>query len=303
MQYKNTKLNLKMAGAFTHWDSIRVLMQTRIRPLLKEGWTLTVYDGINCRWSSGRIKRMIELDSEKVEYYNKNGVSVALTFGNPVINPLDFVGFRALNILQESSKKYGIKNNIILINHEFCEFLKINFPDLTRTYSITGHPNNIKIDDDMIQYYKDLEKDYDIIVPKFEMIFDERFLNEVDVSKYEPIIDDTCVHGCPIFREHLFEMARINREYDNPWEELGKEECIKAEECWIPTFDPDYGSDKDKAKYGCKGLGMDIYQEQDLKDFLDAGYRNIKLTGRELPDEIFVQNMNRNLDNILKVVK
>lgn len=287
----------------THFDTLRILVAEKLRPLIKEGHSITVYDGILCRWSSGRIKRDVQLDPEKVRFFNRHGISVALTFANPVINIEDSVGLEALRILSDIGKEYNIKNNIILINKEFCTFLKKEYPDLTRTYSITGHPNSIEVTQESLQRYKTLEEHYDVIVPKFEMTFNEEFLSVVDVSKYEPIIDDTCIYGCPIFREHLFEMARINREYENPWEELGTTICTNIEECWIPNFNPDIGSDKDRKKYGCQSLGMDIQTPEDLNKFFKVGYRHIKLTGRELPDDTFKENMYRNIENIQKSIK
>lgn len=293
-------MHIKIAGALTHFETLHVLAVEKLRPLIKRGWRFTVYDGILCNWSSGRIKRDVALDPEKVRWYNKQGISLSLTFANPVIDIMDPVGLAALRTLSEIGKEYNVKNDIILINPILCDFLMLAYPDLSRTYSITGHPNSIKVDTNAIEYYLALEEKYDIIVPKFEMTFNETFLKAVDVKKYEPIIDDTCVYGCPIFREHLFEMARINREYENPWLELGEKACTTLEECWIPNFNPDLGSNGDKKKHGCQGLGMDIYQPEDLKKFLDVGYEHIKLTGRELPQETFKENMNRNLESIIE---
>lgn len=264
----------------------------------KLGYSFMVYDGILCNWSSGRIKRDYKLDPKKLAFFNKRGIGLALTFANPVIDINDPVGRNALDMLEEYSLKFNVKNGVILINEDLREVIVDKYPNLIKIYSITGHPNNIIVDEDQLNYYLDLEAKYDIIVPKFEMTFNQTFLEAIDVQKYEPIIDDTCVHGCPIFREHLFEMARINRTYANPWKELGEEKCRLLEECWIPSFDPDVGSEKDRIKYGCHGLGMDIYLEEDLKKFFDVGYRHIKLTGRELPSKTFIENMKRNLTNI-----
>lgn len=264
--------------------------------------TITVYDGINSNWSSGRIKRPIDLDEDKIEWYNKNGVGVALTFANPIIdlNPDIDPGVKSLNILNRIGIKHNIKNSVILINEELREYTERNFSNLELIYSITGHPNDILPNKEMIDYYLDLETKYNKIVPKFELVFNKDFTDKINTSLYEPIMDDTCIHGCPVFREHLFEMARINREHKDPWNELGEEICKKTEECWIPTFDPDLGSKKDIQKYGCKGLGMDIYSEDNLIELFDLGYRSLKLTGRELPDVQWVQNMSRNINTILK---
>ena len=43
----------------------------------------------------------------------------------------------------------------------------------------------------MIKYYKDLETKYDYIVPKFEVVFEPKFYENVDTSKYELLIKDT----------------------------------------------------------------------------------------------------------------
>ncbi len=46
--------------------------------------------------------------------------------------------------------------------------------------------------DSDIEYYKNLEDNYNLIVPRMEHTFDKRFL-ELNQSKYEVMLNDTCV--------------------------------------------------------------------------------------------------------------
>lgn len=289
------KINIKLAGAIGHLNLYK-LMRVKLLSYMDK-MSFTVYDGPNlCKWNGGRINRPIFITPEIIEWYNSKGIGVAFTFTNNVIDVNDELGNSLLDMLNNNPI-----NAVICMNEDLRNHVKINHPNLKLLFSITGHPNSIVLNDELINHYKQLETKYDIIVPRFEMPLNEKFYTQVDISKYEIITNDTCIYGCNIFREHLDKMSEINRTYKAPWKELGHSECFKNEECWIKNFDPNVGSERDRQKHGFT-LGMD-FNEDMYKFALHLGYKNFKIMGRELPSKDLQHDITKHLDMIYKILK
>ena len=273
--FSNVKLNV--AGAVVHYNTF--IKKLPVLNLVNKNISFNVYEGPNlCQWNGGRINRDITLTRQMIERYNSFGISVSLTFTNPVIDMNHQPGHDLLYMLNTIGKRFKVKNKVVLVNDDLRKFIR-KYYDLELIYSITGHTSEVKLTDDMIQYYKDLETKYDYIVPKFEFVFEPKFYNAVDTSKYELLINDTCVYGCPYYAEHFQKIAEQNNVSKNPWDELGHEHCFKTEECWLPNFDPNVGSEKNKQKYG-ERLGMN-YTRDMIRKSLDLGYNSFKISGRE----------------------
>ncbi len=289
-------INLNIAGAVVHYDAF--IKQIPIHKLTNKNIAFNVYEGPNlCQWNGGRINRNIKLTEEVIQRYNKFGITISLTFTNPTIDLSDQVGNELLQWLDESQKKYNVKNKIVLVNDELRKYLRDNY-DFELIYSITGHPSNTKLTDDALARYKDLETKYDWIVPKFEVVFEPKFYENVDTSKYELLINDTCIYSCPKYYEHFKAIAEQNTISKNPWEELGHEHCFKVEECWLPKekFNPDIGSEKNREKYG-ERLGMDFNRDM-IKKAITLGYRSFKISGRENSTEYIMYEVQKFLNDI-----
>jgi hypothetical protein len=279
-------INLNIAGAVVHYDEF--IKKLPILSLKNKNIHFTAYEGPNrCKWNGGRINRGITLTPEIIQRYNKFGVSLSLTFTNPTIDLSDEVGLDLLEQLHISGKKYNIKNKIVLLNEDLRKFLRENY-DFTLIYSITGHPSNIVLSENTLKYYKELETKYDYIVPKFEHVFQKKFYEAVDTSKYELLINDTCKYACPYYKEHFEKIALQNSLSENPWSEFGHDACKKVEECWLPLekFNPWDGSKKDRETHG-ENLGMN-YTTEMIKKALKLGYSCFKLSGRENPTDFIL---------------
>lgn len=252
-----------LAGAFSKSvPLIKFLTQ------YKGSANIVVYDGINkCKWNGGRINRDIYYNDGLINYYYSKGISIALTFTNHNIDLTDPLG----NELLEKFHKEG--NALIIVNDDLRKYVREKFPKYDLIYSITGMGLlNIPLQDSDIAWYKDLEAKYDWIVPRFEHIFDKRS-DELDKSKWEVMVNDTCVWGCKYFDQHFKAIADENT--------AGRPYSKEVEECWLPKFNPDIDS-----KYNC----MDIDLEH-MNKLRDAGVTSFKITGRELPDETYYNEL------------
>ncbi|HLE09654.1 MAG: hypothetical protein A2504_06975 [Bdellovibrionales bacterium RIFOXYD12_FULL_39_22] len=261
-------MNLVIAGAFSKFKELSVFfLENKIYKRNK----ITVYDGINeCSWNGGRINRKVYWSQSQIDFYYNRDIGIGLTFTNHEININDKVGLSLLD-------KFHISGNkIILINDHLREFIRKNYPYYRLTYSVTGVGHiPIPLNDEALDIYKDLEAKYDLIVPRMEHVFDVRF-KELDQSKYEIMLNDTCIYNCPHYTEHFMAIATQNllrRNYK------GHEEI---EECWID------GYDFKKSKNGKHG--MDLCLEQ-IRVLQKQGINSFKLSGRELNSEEFVNEL------------
>jgi hypothetical protein len=231
---------------------------------------LVVYDGINkCRWNGGRINREAFYTDGLVDYYYKKNISIALTFTNHQIDLTDKVGNELLH------KFHRDGNAIILINEELRKHIRKNYPKYELIYSITGMGHlNIPLADEDIKFYKGLEGTYDWIVPRFEHVFDKR-RDELNITKWEVMVNDTCVWKCNRFEEHFKAIADENTK-GNPYTK-------EIEECWIKGFNPD-----NESKYD----SMDIVADK-MQELIDDGVTSFKIIGRELTDEEYYGELTR----------
>jgi hypothetical protein len=241
---------------------------------------LIVYDGINkCRWNGGRINRDVFYKDSLIDYYYSKGVSIALTFSNHKINIDDPLG----NELLAKFHKEG--NALIIVNEDLRKHVRANFPKYDLIYSITGMGLlNIPLQDEDIVFYKQLEQDYDWIVPRFEHIFDPR-ADELDKTKWEVMLNDTCVYGCKHWDAHFKAIADENT--------AGRPYSAEVEECWLPKFDPNKDS-----KYEC----MDIKPDA-MRKLLEMGVHSFKITGREMTDDEYYGELTRFVERSLTALK
>lgn len=291
-------MRFNIAGAFSKSKELRLYF-FKHKDIIKN-FDITVYDGINnCPWNGGRINRDISYDDKVINFYYRNNISIALTFTNPVIDITDKIGNKLL-------KKFHREGNVIITaNETLLNYIKENYPLYKHTRSITSFGKiNVPMTDDDFNLYKQLEKQYDYIVPRCEHIFDKRFI-DLDQNKYEIMLNDTCIYNCPYYGIHFEEIAKQNILYKNPWVDAGKKKMYEVEECWLSErstykkpkgFDPDIGQEKVIEKLG-DSYGMDLKISQ-IKQLMKQGVKNFKITGREMSFEDFSSELNIYLKDV-----
>lgn len=265
-------MNYMIGGAFARSKAIQLfILKNRNRI---NSHNITVYDGINkCAWNGGRVNRDVYYDEKITNFYYNNNISIALTFSNPVIDLSDIVGNKLLKLFHKEN------NAIILVNDRLRDYIRTKYPRYRLIYSITGMGEvNVPIQDSDIRFYKSLESRFDLIVPRMEHVFDERFQTELNMSKYEIMLNDTCIWNCSKYKEH-FDSIALQNTLNNNYNEKTKE----IEECWIKGFDPFKDS-----SYKC----MDI-KDSDFKELTRLGISHFKICGREMEDTELYEELER----------
>ncbi len=287
-------IHFNIAGAVVHYDMLTTKLP--VLAVRNKNIAFTVYDGPNlCQWNGGRVNRDITLTEDMISRYNQFGIAVSITFTNPTIDLSDSTGNHILEMLDRSGRAHSVRNKIVLINDDLRRYIRDRY-DFCLIYSITGHPSSVTITPAYLERYQALEEMYDYIVPKFEVVFEPEFYSNITPSKYELLINDTCLYGCPYYYEHFQKIALQNTMSRNPWAELGHDHCFKIEECWLPKFNPDVGSDVDRRRYG-ERLGMD-YTDTMMQQALNIGYRAFKISGRENPTSLILTEIHKYIRHI-----
>lgn len=241
----------------------------------KEYPELSVYDGVdNCSWNGGRVNCLLntQFDYNVFKAYQALKIPVFLTFSSPFIDIADKRGNELLEIIANQK----IRNGVIIVNETLRQFIRKKYPELIIIYSITGHSNNYK-DFDIT-----LENRYDLIVPRFENVFNPEFLKVCDTSKYEIMLNDTCSYGCKMWNTHFKAIAEANLK------DIGIQEARKIQECWIPGFD--YITD---SQCEC----MDLSKDAILKA-KSLGYKHFKISGRENKPEELLSDLNKYFERL-----
>lgn len=247
------QIHLNIAGGFSKFhilNSISIPSNTQI----------SVYDGVLHPWSGGRILKYNKKFSEKIiKYYNNKGIKFFIALSNHYIDIGDTEGIAILDFLNKTS------NGVILCNQNLNKLIQSNYPNISTIYSITGHSNDANDFSSAIS----LESEYNLVVPRFEWIFNSDFLAIANTAKYEIMLNDTCVYGCKYWNDHFRAISRSNA-FLLP----GNDDI---QECWIPRFEPSIQSNHE-----CMDLDFNAIQKA-----INLGYSNFKFSGRENPDSSY----------------
>jgi hypothetical protein len=166
---------------------------------------INIFDSfMYCKWNGGRCNHGIKFDSNILDFYNKKGIGVFITFSNDVIDLAD----EEANLYLEQINKSNL-NGVIIVNDSLRKYIRENFKNLKITRSITYFKSDF-IDLDLDDYKK-AEELYDYIVPRRTDVLNPDFYNNIDKSKYEITVTSTCQKKCPKMHLHYSNVNKYNR--------------------------------------------------------------------------------------------
>lgn len=156
------------------------LWKLKNRKLLKQfDIDLKVYDGIvGSSWNGGRVNT-VDLPDK--------GINISFALTNHTINFNDSITHE---VLKENHRE---GNSIIIADRAVIHQLRKLYPNYTYIYSITG------FDIKNFSVYKDIEKEFDYIVPRVELIDND--YSDFNMSQYILLYSYECAY-CPLYNEH-----------------------------------------------------------------------------------------------------
>lgn len=274
-------VSVYIGGAFNKYRFIvprLVLFKTKF-PM----YNVTFYDSWkNSRWNGGRVNFMHNramATHKTISMYNNLGFGVGITFTNPVID--DLHGNDENELLTVLNK--STLNSVAVANDALRDYIRTHYSNIKILRSITTCDNNIDI-----PLLKELESKYDLICPRYDWVFNPEFYENVDVEKYEILTNDCCMLGCPIYKQHYAEVAKINRELDSVRNIDDYIKIFNADRCKMTSLKDDYisgGWPKDTTTgYSCINMG-----NKELLRLREIGYRHFKFLGKGSMNKDFVR--------------
>ena len=229
-----------------------------------------VYGTMPCRWDGGRVSPYCSTPMHDPDFkqYNAAGIGVHLTFNSSVITDED-LGDELPNMLLKRA------NGAIIASHMLNRFVHDNYPNVLRTASciLSIMPNKMK----SVEHYDELCEVYDKVVVNSAHLFtsdrehrlDSHFLDRLDKSKIEIMVNDPCILECPYREHHQMLVAKCNK--------LQTSEA-HAE---VQKFHKQYC--RAHLVVSNKAVGMSLTGHM-VAHLQDMGFRSFKLVGRDMPD-------------------
>lgn len=165
----------------------------------------SVYGSTKTVFSGGRnsiIER--KLTEKEIEAYFKAyddyGVQCYLTFSKWNISEKD-LGDEYANIYLKLLNKY--KGGVIISSDLLYDYIKTYYPNIIIVASVIK-PTFECNDQGSVEYYHNLIKKYDRIVPKPEFILEEKNIIQLKqfADKVELLVNQSCLADCPYAKSH-----------------------------------------------------------------------------------------------------
>jgi collagenase-like PrtC family protease len=218
-------------------------------------------------WNGGRTvlgfcpKNEVE---RTIKLFNSKHVPVRFTWTNPLIEEKHLSDTFCNMIMQEANNG----ENQVLVNTQVLEdYLRKNYPKFKFISSTTKRIT------DPEKLHQELEKDYFMVVLDYDMNHNQEVLESLKpvAERVEILVDEICFPDCPKRLEHYRDEAvkQLAFEVARPFPCPNRQEKKSFEDCMKkPAF---------------------ISKEQ-LKDYVDMGFRNFKLVGRGLPQSLVLDS-------------
>lgn len=250
-------------GFVTFPESIKDIIQHQrtldVPQFLKD---FSLFDCIpGCKWSGGRYTeefyRPFNLDV--IKEFNDLDVGIFPTFTNSVYNNLEDPW---LNKILATLAQCNL-NGVVLASPKLNEHIKVNYPTLKRSCSISSSEHS----------YKDFEKaltEYDYVCLKQKSYTKE--IPDHLKDKCEVLCDNACKSDCPFYKRHyrLVSQALLG-EYQSKYKMLNRL-CFYRKETVI----------------------------FDKKPFLRMGFKTYKFAMRSYPVGVMVSAIRKNLADLNK---
>ena len=239
-------------------------------------------------WNGGRavFGIMSKNDISRVlSNYNDLGVPVRFTWTNSLLEE-EHLNDTYCNLIMELAdngknqvlvnrsilekyleNKYG---NISLKVRSYEDFLN-GFRDYQNGFAFISSTTKRITDLETVQ--KELEKNYALVVLDYDLNYDEPVLKALEPysGRIELLVDEICYPHCPKRKEHYADESLMQLTFDKD----------TRYECTNKMTRPSFAESMKRPHF----IG-----NEKLPEYIERGYRNFKLVGRGLPQEMVLES-------------
>ncbi len=264
--------------------------------ILKDRFDCTpTIDGVhgapNVLWNSGRPNEITTPKPEHiqamVEFYNARGIGVYFTFSNHLLDAADMDDPVCNQMLEAINTGRGL-NGVILASDRLFDHVKGRYPDLKLTASIIKVA--VENGGGRRDYYEQQCERFDSVMLHPDDAFRLDLLADLDRETIEVIVNENCVHHCPIRPFHYklmveqYHERKRAREAGEIYDDEAAQKLLRDEKgnvCGIPAMRLD-GHNR-----SCN------LADDELEAIYALGYRRLKLQGRGDANPAFVFDLTR----------
>jgi hypothetical protein len=248
-------------------------------------------------WNGGRFTRegfnAANL-SAKLDGLYSQGIGCFLTFTNQLLETGDLDDAQC-NFLLDSIGRRPDLNGVIVNCELLSKYIAGRYPSLRQVASVTkvvaeGGRGNVS-------YYNELGKRFHRYVVHAEDCQDARLLDQLDRTKAEILVNETCLRGCPRRARHFEAIARLHKDFgDNQLVAAGgpgdtllqRQGTVRELEQFLAVCQAmPYNRQIGKRQRNCN------LTSNELKSLYDMGFRHFKIQGRNDHPLVFAYDLTR----------
>lgn len=224
----------------------------------------------NTLWGGGRIG-IGDYDAiEVLEFFNKYGISLRLTFSNSLISNEHLDDLKCNNLCELFNNSKNVKNGVIIYSDLLLDYIKSNYPNLYFVSSTT------KVITDFNKFTDELmNPDYNYVVPDFRLNKCLKQLSALDSNqkkKVEFLVNECCYFGCTDRKECYENISYQNLGIDRP-----------DYQCKAPDLNEGYSFSKAMQNPGFISI-------DDINNiYMPMGFNNFKIEGRGLGSALILE--------------
>lgn len=218
-------------------------------------------------WNGGRAvfgiaaKAQIE---QILRVFNDMDVPVRFTWTNSLIEE-KHVNDTYCNLIMKLADNG--KNQVLVNTRVLEDYIREHYPNFDYISSTTKRITNLD------EIRSELEKGYRLVVLDYDLNHNEEVLKalEPEASRIEILVDEICYPNCPLRKNHYRDESKAQLEYDTN----GVFRCPNTK------TKPSFAESMKRPAF----IGNDS-----IDSYIKRGYRNFKLVGRGLPQEMVLDS-------------
>ncbi len=254
-----------VSGGLVHFEKITsFLSSTQEFYGIRENLIDSVFDShAGLPWNGGRFVDpfhfTVEESVRRVRFYNDLGIRFNIAFSNCQLTDRDLDHADCNWFLQQC---HNSMNGIIVASEILRDYLRCRYPDYRVIASIGFNRKDL-------EFYKQAQEHYDLVVLHPDRNEDDEFIEQLDTSRIEVLVNELCIADCPFRTEHsdyISRLVRENRSYFVRDDEHTGGECLAVER-------------------GYRGKGELVVTLERLNRLHGMGVEHFKIQGREHPFE------------------
>lgn len=227
-------------------------------------------------WFRQRPLANLQVFQRRLEDYARAGTGVTVEFDSPVIGDDELRDAAANRLLQELYQRDRVRKNAVAVaNDKLARHIRRELPKLP----LYAHVNRAVMEKAKrtADFYNKLTEHYDLVTLHPADCTDGKLLDGLeDPSRFMIVINDTCLRGCPVRREHMALLAQLRRRPLSAELSAGRARFLQTT--------------------GCESIDRDVLRqnrtlsmtEQDIKSLYERGIVHLIVQDASLRNEVTV---------------